>query len=96
MTPGLGQGACTALEDAVALAVALGGAPDPAAGLRRYELRRIPRTARITRISRRALEGAQWANPLAVSLRSLLLRLPPAAVARRQAWLFAYDAATAR
>ena len=48
-TPNLGQGACMAIEDAVALARSLVTAPhDPVAALRAYERERIPRTAFVT------------------------------------------------
>lgn len=58
MTPNLGQGGCTAIEDAVILARCLHDiGPAPAAGaithaLARYERARFPRTASIVRQSR--------------------------------------------
>ena len=45
MTPNLGQGACQAIEDGVALTRCLAANSDPVAALRAYEARRIPRTA---------------------------------------------------
>lgn len=44
MTPFLGQGAGTAIEDAIVLARALEAFPDPAQALERYEAARMPRT----------------------------------------------------
>ncbi len=73
-TPNLGQGACQALEDAVALADALAAHDDIAMALRDYERRRIPRTSRIVLQSRRIGQIGQWSNPLACSLRDSLLR----------------------
>lgn len=74
MTPNLGQGACQALEDAVALADALRDARDPVAALRRYEARRRPRANAIVRRSRAVGAVGQWRHPLAVLLRALLFR----------------------
>lgn len=47
MTPFLGQGASSAIEDAVVLARALAAAPTQAEGLARYEAARIERTSMI-------------------------------------------------
>ena len=49
MTPDLGQGGGTALEDAVELAEALDSTPDVSLGLARYERRRRRRTQEIAR-----------------------------------------------
>jgi 2-polyprenyl-6-methoxyphenol hydroxylase-like FAD-dependent oxidoreductase len=50
-TPNLGQGACQALEDAVALAYSLNGTQPVEAALRKYEQLRIPRTTAVVRNS---------------------------------------------
>ncbi len=81
-TPNLGQGACQALEDAVALADSLRPGGDPVANLRRYEHSRTIRTAMVVNQSRALGRILQWQNPLLVSLRTLLLRTP---LSRRQA-----------
>lgn len=48
MTPHLGQGGCTALEDAAVLAAELGATPDDIAGaLARYDQQRQPRVSRL-------------------------------------------------
>ncbi|MEX0762995.1 MAG: FAD-dependent monooxygenase [Dehalococcoidia bacterium] len=52
MTPDLGQGASQALEDAVVLAKAMGGADGIEDGLRRYEKERSARTSPLVRRSR--------------------------------------------
>ncbi|WP_165249572.1 FAD-dependent monooxygenase [Paludisphaera soli] len=85
MTPDMGQGACQAIEDAVALADALAqvGPAEVPAALRSYESRRIPRASRIVRASHQAGTIAQWSNPLACKLREALLR--SRFVARKQA-----------
>lgn len=78
MTPNLGQGACQAIEDAVALGAHLRGATDAAAALRRYEAARRPRATLIQRRSRQIGVVAQWSHPLACALRDGAVRaLPP-------------------
>jgi 2-polyprenyl-6-methoxyphenol hydroxylase-like FAD-dependent oxidoreductase len=52
MTPGAGQGASMALEDAAVLAALLGSDRDPRRALRAYAIRRLPRTSRVVRQSR--------------------------------------------
>ncbi|MZE49853.1 hypothetical protein GTY86_00655, partial [Streptomyces sp. SID5770] len=52
MTPNLGQGACQAIEDAVALADSLDEYPDLPHALRAYEMRRAPRVDGIVRMAR--------------------------------------------
>ncbi len=74
MTPNLGQGGCQALEDAVVLGrMIVEQGPTPAA-LRAYEVSRRARTASIVRASRRVGAIGQWSSPLAVALRSLLMK----------------------
>jgi 2-polyprenyl-6-methoxyphenol hydroxylase-like FAD-dependent oxidoreductase len=75
MTPNLGQGACQAIEDAVALGRSLrDSASDVSAAFRVYEASRIARANRIVKASRRVGTLAQWEMPLAVSLRSLIFK----------------------
>lgn len=77
MTPNMGQGACTAIEDAVVLARCLaGGGPTPAA-LRRYEDGRRSRTRWILRQSRRIGRVAQLRNPVLVAVRNRIMGLIP-------------------
>lgn len=84
MTPNLGQGACQALEDAAVLARTLRGAADVPAALRRYEQLRAARTRSIVLQSRRIGQVAHWRNPLAVGLRTGLLRTLAGAAQERQ------------
>ncbi|WP_433004123.1 FAD-dependent monooxygenase [Kribbella sp. CA-294648] len=81
MTPDLGQGGATALEDAVELADALNG--DIAGGLRTYDRRRRGRTQSIARRSATFGTYAQASGPLAVPLRNLTTRLLPQRLFRR-------------
>lgn len=72
-TPNLGQGACQALEDAVALADTLHRSGDVQTGLRAYERLRRDRTAMVVRQSRSLGKVLQWENAALVRLRSLVL-----------------------
>jgi 2-polyprenyl-6-methoxyphenol hydroxylase-like FAD-dependent oxidoreductase len=86
MTPFLGQGACQALEDAVALGAALRGARDVPSALQSYEAARIPRANAFVSRSRMAGRIARLRNPLAVRIRNALVRrVSPAAQARQLA-----------
>jgi 2-polyprenyl-6-methoxyphenol hydroxylase-like FAD-dependent oxidoreductase len=76
-TPGLGQGAAQALEDAVALVDSLARHPRLAAALADYEAIRRPRTATVHKLSRRVDRAAQLANPLACRLRNAAVRRLP-------------------
>ncbi|WP_406698806.1 FAD-dependent monooxygenase [Singulisphaera sp. Ch08] len=89
MTPDMGQGACQAIEDAVILADCLQANSDIPQALRDYEVRRIPRTSRVVRESRRAAWIAQWSNPLACRFRAALLRSHYVAreQAKQMAWM---------
>jgi 2-polyprenyl-6-methoxyphenol hydroxylase-like FAD-dependent oxidoreductase len=85
MTPGTGQGAAQALEDAVVLARALADASDLPAALRLYESLRRRRVAQIARLSRRLDRAGQASSVLGVAFRNLAVRLSPQAAQRRQA-----------
>jgi 2-polyprenyl-6-methoxyphenol hydroxylase-like FAD-dependent oxidoreductase len=90
MLPGLGQGACSALEDAVVLGEKVASTGDPVTALRRYERDRRRRARRLQSASRLGFEFLQWRNPLARSLRAALFKLPPALLQRQQSWMFSY------
>jgi 2-polyprenyl-6-methoxyphenol hydroxylase-like FAD-dependent oxidoreductase len=84
MLPFLGQGACCALEDAVALAAALRGASDAPEALRAYERSRAPRAALLVNGSRAAARVALLASPIGTRLRNLAVAAVPARVRLRQ------------
>lgn len=73
MTPDLGQGGCTALEDAVVLAHALTADADVTAAIRSYGAARLPRTTAIARRSRQLSRIGQARNPLVVAARTAAL-----------------------
>lgn len=84
MTPNLGQGACQALEDAVALSDRLGNAPDVERALRGYETQRRRRAASFQRRSRSAGAVGQWRHPLALRARELLARVVLSRLSERE------------
>lgn len=83
MTPNLGQGACTTLEDALALARVLSDEGLTPNALRRYEGIRRPRTRGIVRQSRRIGEVAQLSHPLLTRPRDRLMQVLPGSMVKR-------------
>jgi 2-polyprenyl-6-methoxyphenol hydroxylase-like FAD-dependent oxidoreductase len=83
MTPNLGQGACTAIEDAFVLARCLSRTDSAVGALRRYEEIRQERTDWIVGRSRQIGRMGQLENPAAVWLRNLLIRHAPARLNQR-------------
>ncbi|WP_263252660.1 FAD-dependent monooxygenase [Saccharopolyspora rosea] len=84
MMPNLGQGACQALEDAVALAAAVAAEPAVESALARYDAERRPRSQAVARAARRAARmGQQLDNPLAIAVRNTALSLAPPRVTAR-------------
>jgi 2-polyprenyl-6-methoxyphenol hydroxylase-like FAD-dependent oxidoreductase len=83
-TPGIGQGAAQALEDAVALADALDDGAEIENALARYESVRRPRAELTQKLSRQADRAAQLANPLGCHLRNAIASHIPASIQRRQ------------
>ncbi len=77
MTPNLGQGACTALEDAWVLARELAAVDSPIEGLRRYERHRRFRIGCIHHASYVLGQVIQLENPIATAARDLFLRATP-------------------
>ena len=84
-TPNLGQGAGMAIEDALALGLALVGrsAADVPAALAEWEAQRAPRVAAVVNNSRRLGAIGQWSNPVAAGMANWLMKLTPASVGRR-------------
>jgi 2-polyprenyl-6-methoxyphenol hydroxylase-like FAD-dependent oxidoreductase len=83
-TPGVGQGAAQAIEDAVVLADRLASGGDLRAALAAYEAIRRPRTDAVLKMSRRADNAAQLASPIGWRLRNALVRRLPERTQRRQ------------
>jgi 2-polyprenyl-6-methoxyphenol hydroxylase-like FAD-dependent oxidoreductase len=92
-TPNQGQGACQAIEDAVALARCLCEDKGVVSALQTYEAHRRGRTASVISQSRRAGAILQWRNPVAYTLREALLRVTTDTVVAAQfRALLAYEA----
>jgi 2-polyprenyl-6-methoxyphenol hydroxylase-like FAD-dependent oxidoreductase len=83
-TPDLGQGACQALESAVELSRCVTEGDEVQPALRRYEQRRMWRTARITQLSWVTAMQSMVESPLACGLRDLGVRIGLRAVAMRE------------
>ncbi len=84
MTPNLGQGACQAIEDALALAGCLRERARVEEALELYEARRTRRTAAIVRLSRRMGWIGQLENPWLSRLRDVAVKKMPDRFQRRQ------------
>jgi 2-polyprenyl-6-methoxyphenol hydroxylase-like FAD-dependent oxidoreductase len=82
-TPGIGQGAAQAIEDAVVLAEALRSCRDPVEAAASYEAARRPRAERVLRLSRRVDRLSQLDRPLACRLRNAVVTAAPASAHRR-------------
>ncbi len=92
MTPNLGQGACQAIEDAVALGACLNEATDIATALQLYEKRRVTRANNITRLAHLIGQSVQWENPLLSGARNTIIRNIPVSMAiKRFMWLLDYQ-----
>lgn len=77
MTPNSGQGACQALEDAVALGKGVQRASGLSEAFRLYERQRLRRANRVVTMSRQATRSVQIENPLLCALRDTGARLLP-------------------
>jgi len=77
MLPHTGQGAAQALEDAVALSLALAQG-DTVSGLRRYERVRAARTRRVVKLGRRIARVTTTRNRVVSGLRNAAARIMPA------------------
>jgi FAD-dependent urate hydroxylase len=92
MTPNLGQGACQAIEDALELACEVSRHTKLAAALQAYEARRLGRTSRIVRQSRRIGRMGQLENAFGRRLRNSFIKLIPASAQLKQLeWILGYE-----
>lgn len=83
-TPNMGQGACQAIEDALALGQAFRQATDIGEALRAVEARRLARARQVVLRSRRIGWLGQLASPLPVMLRNRVMQALPAGASLRQ------------
>jgi 2-polyprenyl-6-methoxyphenol hydroxylase-like FAD-dependent oxidoreductase len=83
MSPNQGQGACQALEDAVALGESIERTSSLTEAFQLYERRRLRRANREVTMSRQTTRGVQIENPLVCALRDGLISLVPRALIMR-------------
>ncbi len=84
MLPFLGQGACSALEDAVALGDAAAKHAETTDAIAAYEVARYERTTELVRGSKRAAKVALLGSGIGRRLRNALVARAPASVRLRQ------------
>lgn len=75
MLPTMGQGACTALEDAWVVAQCLRTQPDLISAFQHYESLRFPRTKAIVQQSLRSSKMGELTSPIAIGLRNTAMKL---------------------
>ena len=92
MLPTMGQGACTALEDAYVVAKCLVEQSDAAAAFQQYESLRFPRTKAIVEQSLRSSKMGKLRSPLAVGFRNSFMKLMGPAINNSFRSLHAYRA----
>ncbi|GAB1822264.1 FAD-dependent monooxygenase [Herbidospora sp. RD11066] len=83
MTPNLGQGACQAIEDAIALAYTT--------DLSAYSAARLARTTPIVKRSLTISRVTAWRNPLAVAVRNTLIGMTSKAALKQMDAVFGWD-----
>lgn len=84
MLPFLGQGACSALEDAVALGSAVAAEANLDLALAAYEAERLPRAATLVKGSRAASRAALAQSAAVRAVRNAAVRALPASMRMRQ------------
>jgi len=92
MLPTMGQGACTALEDAYVVAQCLQAQPDPSVAFQQYEFVRFPRTKAIALASLQSGKMGELKNPVAVGLRNTFMKVMGSAISNSFQSLHAYRA----
>lgn len=92
MLPTMGQGACTALEDAYVVAKCLKENSDPVAAFQNYESLRFPRTKKIVEQSLQSGKMGELKNPLAVGLRNTFMKVMGSAISNSFKSLHTYRA----
>lgn len=91
MLPTMGQGACTALEDAYVIAKCL-QASDPMIAFQDYESLRFERTKAIVMQSLRSSKMGELTHPLAVGFRNTFMKVMSSAISNSFQSLYAYRA----
>ncbi|NEQ19706.1 MAG: monooxygenase, partial [Microcoleus sp. SIO2G3] len=92
MLPTMGQGACTALEDAFVVAKCLKEQANPTAAFQQYQSERFPRMKLIVEQSLRAGKMGELDNPFGVALRNIFMKLMSSTISNNFKSLHAYRA----
>jgi 2-polyprenyl-6-methoxyphenol hydroxylase-like FAD-dependent oxidoreductase len=92
MLPTMGQGACTALEDAFVIAKCLKEQADPAAAFRQYEALRFPRIKLIVEQSLRSGKMGELHHPFGVAVRNTFMKIMGSTISNSFKSLHAYRA----
>ncbi|MGF1989118.1 MAG: FAD-dependent monooxygenase [Nostoc sp. ZfuVER08] len=92
MLPTMGQGACTALEDAYVVAKCLKEQSDPIAAFQQYESLRFSRTKEIVKQSLQSGKIGALSNPLVVGLRNTFMKVMGSAISNSFKSFHAYRA----
>lgn len=92
MLPTMGQGACTALEDAYVIAQCLQTQTDPSIAFGQYESMRFPRTKLIVEQSLQSAKMGELKHPLAVGLRNLVMKTMSSTISNSFKSIHAYRA----
>lgn len=92
MLPTMGQGACTALEDAFVVAKCLKEQANPTAAFQQYESERFLRMKLIVEQSLRAGKMGELDNPFGVALRNIFMKLMSSTITNNFKSLHAYRA----
>ncbi|MDN4523989.1 FAD-dependent monooxygenase [Fictibacillus fluitans] len=91
-TPNMGQGAGQAIEDAIILGNCLKEHEDAKSAFKAFEAKRMERTAKIIKMSRRIGQVGQLENKMMIKVRNFLLkRESEAAQLKRMAFLYDVD-----
>lgn len=92
MLPTMGQGACTALEDAYVVAKCLKEHSNPISAFQHYEALRFPRTKAIVEQSLQSGKMGGLQNPFAVGLRNTFMKVMRSAISSSFNSIHAYRA----
>ena len=92
MLPTMGQGACTALEDAFVVAQCLQEQANPTAAFQQYESLRFPRIKLIVEQSLRSGKMGELNHPFSVALRNTFMKLMGSSISNSFKSLHAYRA----
>lgn len=83
-TPNMGQGACQAIEDALAIAICLEGEKDLQRAFSKFQKIRMKKANGVINQSWQIGKMAHWENGIGRSLRNFILKMTPESIAAKQ------------